>query len=436
MKRKEFIKKSTLAGTMLLGAPAFLKAARNEHIQVAIVGVRSRGKALSEAVALSPNATISWMCDVDDVILDEHKKWHQETLGYVPPVEKDYRKLLEKNDIDIVAIATPEHWHAPMAIMAMQAGKHVYIEKPCSHNPYENELLVKAQNRYGLLCQMGNQQRSSETSQRAIQMIGEGAIGNPYYGKAWYSNTRESIGVGKEVPVPSTLDWNLWQGPAPRRAYKDNVHPYNWHWFKDWGTGEIHNNGTHEIDICRWALGVDIPKKVTSTGGRYHFQDDWEYYDTQLVGFEYEADKLISWEGKSCNGSSFFGRGRGALIYGTKGSFLLDRGGYVLYDLKGDVIEKVDEPKGKRPDSTDTRGFDSLTVNHMTNMFNALRTNVPLHAPIQDASISTMLCHYGNIAQETGGSLHINQQTGKILDNKEALSHWKRTYEKGWEPTL
>lgn len=436
MDRKTFLKKSVLTGTALLSAPAILKAGRNDQINFAVAGIRSRGRALCEAIHFSPNTKITWFCDVDDTIIEEHQKWHQETIGYVPKLEKDFRKLIEHPDIDVIAIATPEHWHAPMAIMAMEAGKHVYIEKPCSHNPHENELLVAAQKKYGKHCQMGNQQRSAVTSQKGIQEIHDGIIGEAYYGKAWYSNTRGSIGVGNEIPVPATLDWDLWQGPAPRRSYHDNVHPYNWHWFKDWGTGEIHNNGTHEIDICRWALNVKLPDRVTSSGGRYHFDDDWEFYDTQLAGFQFGSHKLINWEGKSCNGKTFYGRGRGAMIYGTKGSMLLDRGGIILYDLDGNIIKEEREPEKGATDTADTQGFDTLTVNHMTNMVEAIRNGEQLHAPIADASISTMLCHYGNIAQEVGGSIDIDTTSGKIVNNNEAQKYWKREYEQGWEPRI
>ncbi len=438
--RKTFIKKTSLAGlggSLILSSPAILAGSPNETINFAVVGVRSRGKTHAESVSKMENVKVTWFCDVDDTIIDEHKKWHQEKLGYVPKVEKDYRKLLEKDDIDVVTIATPEHWHAPMAIMAMEAGKHVYIEKPCSHNPYEIELLVKAQKKYGKFCQMGNQQRSSITSNLAIDEIREGIIGDVYYGKAWYSNQRGPIGTGKVVPVPDTLDWDLWQGPAPREKYRDNVHPYNWHWFKTWGTGEIHNNGTHEIDICRWALGVDLPVKATSVGGRFHFEgDDWEYYDTQDAGFEFEGGKMITWEGKSCNGQPFYGRGRGSLIHGTKGSILLDRGGYLLFDLGGKLLKEEKEPVYGATDTADTRGMDGLTISHFKNLGNGIRKGEMLTAPIEDASISTMLCHYGNIAQEVGGSISIDPKTGHIQGNTEAMKLWKREYEPGWEPKV
>ena len=439
--RRNFIKKTTL-GTASL-ATATLSSnfvlgreilGANERINCAVVGVRSRGKAHAAAINLQENAKILYSCDVDDVILEEHNKWCQKNLGYVPKVEKDFRKLLEIKELDAIFIATPEHWHAPMTIMALQAGKHVYIEKPCSHNAHENELLIAAQKKYGLKVQMGNQQRSAITSINAINDIRNGIIGEVFKGEAYYSNNRGSIGIGKEVAIPQTLDWELWQGPAPRRPYKDNIHPYNWHWFRNWGTGEVHNNGTHEIDICRWALDVDLPERVSSVGGKYTYQDDWEFVDNQQVTFKYPKGKFITWTGHSRGLIQPKRPGRGVTIYGSKGSIQLDRNFYKLYDLGGNLIKS--EFENEISQTTDTRGQGSLDVNHVGNLFDGIRKDKSLHAEIKDASISTLLCHLANMAQDAGEELHIDQQSGKVLNNLNVMKNWKREYEKGWEPKV
>ena len=439
--RRNFIKKTTL-GTASL-ATATLSSnfvlgreilGANERINCAVVGVRSRGKAHAAAINLQENAKILYSCDVDDIILEEHNKWCQKNLGYVPKVEKDFRKLLEIKELDAIFIATPEHWHAPMTIMALQAGKHVYIEKPCSHNAHENELLIAAQKKYGLKVQMGNQQRSAITSINAINDIRNGIIGEVFKGEAYYSNNRGSIGIGKEVAIPQTLDWELWQGPAPRRPYKDNIHPYNWHWFRNWGTGEVHNNGTHEIDICRWALDVDLPERVSSVGGKYTYQDDWEFVDNQQVTFKYPKGKFITWTGHSRGLIQPKRPGRGVTIYGSKGSIQLDRNFYKLYDLGGNLIKS--EFENEISQTTDTRGQGNLDVNHVGNLFDGIRKDKSLHAEIKDASISTLLCHLANMAQDAGEELHIDQQSGKVLNNLNVMKNWKREYEKGWEPKV
>lgn len=438
--RRNFIKKTaissaaiTLGGLMpKMGYANVLGA--NDRFQVAIIGIRSRGKALTTAIHKYSNARILYNCDVDDTILEEHNIWCQKNIGYVPKIKKDFRKVLEDKDIDAVFIATPEHWHAPMAIMALQAGKHVYVEKPCSHNPHENELLVAAQKKYGKKVQMGNQQRSAITSIQAIKEIREGIIGDVFKGEAYYSNNRGSIGVGNKIDIPKSLDWDLWQGPAPRKEYKDNIHPYNWHWFKDWGTGEIHNNGTHEIDICRWALGVDLPESVTSVGGKYTYKDDWEFTDNQQVTYQFSNDKFITWTGHSRGIMQPKRPGRGATIYGSKGIITLSRNDYKLYGLDGKLIKTLEE--SNQSATIDTRGGGNLDRMHVANFFEAIKTDIQQNSPISDASITTMLCHLGNIAQDVQHTINIDSKTGKIKNDPQAMKSWKREYETGWEPKL
>ena len=436
--RRNFIKKTSLGTIGLTSSSSNFFIGKNilganDRINCAVVGVRSRGKAHAAAINSQNNSKIIFNCDVDDIIIEDHNKWCKKNIGYVPEIEKDFRKLIENKNLDAVFIATPEHWHAHMTIMASQAGKHVYIEKPCSHNLYENELLVVAQKKYGTKIQMGNQQRSAITSMLAIDEIRNGIIGDVYKGEAYYSNNRGSIGIGKIVPVPKFLDWDLWQGPAPRVPYKDNIHPYNWHWFRNWGTGEVHNNGTHEIDICRWALGVDYPESVTSFGGKYSYQDDWEFVDNQQVTFKYKDDKFITWTGHSRGLIQPKQPGRGVTIYGSKGSIQLDRNFYKLYDLGGNLIKY--EKEGAVSKTIDSRGQGGLDENHIGNLFDSIRYNKSLNAEIKDASISTHLCHLANLAQDSGETLHINTETGKILNNI-ADNYWKREYAPGWEPKV
>ena len=302
-------------------------------------------------------------------------------------------------------------------------------------HPHENELLVAAQNKFGKKVQMGNQQRSSRTSRMAVEDIRKGIIGEVYKGEAFYSNNRGSIGVGQKIKVPPTLDWELWQGPAPREGYRDNVHPYNWHWFRSWGTGEIHNNGTHEIDICRWALGVDLPEAVTSFGGKYTYDDDWEFVDNQQVTYTFPGNKFITWSGHSRGIMKPQRPGRGVTIYGSKGTIELSRDSYKLYDLGGNPI-KFEFERSEQSNSTNTMGMGGLDVDHVGNFFNAIRKDESLNADINDASISTMLCHLGNMAQDAGHTLEIDIATGKVLNSDRAMRNWKREYAKGWEPKL
>jgi predicted dehydrogenase len=434
--RRTFVKNTSL-GLAALTIPVSSYSriiGSNERINVAVIGVNGRGMAHVSAVSALKNGNIMALCDVDSKVLGERKKKCAEMEVNISKTETDFRKLLDDKDIDVVTIAAPDHWHAPMAILAMQAGKDVYLEKPFSHNPQEGEWLVEAQRKTGKVLQIGNQQRSAPTSMEAMQDIKEGIIGDVHYAKAWYSNTRGSIGRGKKVTVPKHLDWELFQGPAPREDYRDNLVHYNWHWFWNWGTGEINNNGLHEMDICRWALGVDYPMKVTSSGGRFHFNDDWEFYDTQVASFEFPDGKMITWEGRSCNGLPHLERGRGATIHGTDGSILLDRNDYYVYDKKNKVVKNVKERSQSA--TTNIVGMGGLDVYHMNNFFNAISKGEALNSNAVEAHKSTLMCHLGNIAQKYERTLHTDPANGKIKNDKEAMSMWSRKYAPGWQPKV
>ena len=406
----------------------------NERVNFATIGLNGRGKAhLSALNSNQAVARMAYCCDVDAKVLASFSADAGKQLGYVPIAEADFRKALESKDVDAISIATPDHWHAPMAVLGLKAGKHVYVEKPSSHNPREGELLVQAQQKYGKLVQVGDQQRSSPLSIKIIQQIHDGLIGRAYFAKAWYQNSRKSIGTGKVVPVPEWLNWELWQGPAPSSEYKDNIHPYNWHWLFRYGTGESLNNGTHEVDVCRWALQAEYPDRVTSSAGRYFTKDDWQFYDTMVTSFEY-PDKMISWEGKCCNGMKYFSRGRGSLIQGTTGSVVLDRTSYEIYDLDGKKTSEFVE--GKAASTGDLIGQDSMTDAHFANFIAGIRTGEKLHSPIDVANVSVTMLQLSNIAWQVNRELKLDNHTGHVVNDPEAMKMWARNYQKGWEVTV
>jgi predicted dehydrogenase len=409
-------------------------AGANDRLNFAVIGLNGRAYAhLSSLKANRSAARISHVCDVDRNILKKYADAVQREMGEPPTQEKDFRKIVELKEVDAITIATPDHWHTPMAIAGLQAGKHVYVEKPCSHNPAEGAMLVEACQKYGKLVQMGTQQRSSPHTIEIVEKIHGGAIGRPYLAKAWYSNVRKSIGTGKEVPVPEQLDWDLWQGPAPRRPYQDNVQPYNWHWFRNYGTGETLNNGTHEVDVCRWALGVDYPKRVTASGGRYQLKDDWQFYDTLVTSFEYE-DKMLTWEGKSCQGMKYYGRDRGSAIMGTTGTVVVDRDGYEIYDLEGNMMKEF--KAGNQTSSADLIGADSMTDGHFANFIAGIRKGDKLNAPVSVGNVAVTMLQLSNIAWEVNRELHLDTKDGKIQADAEAMKMWGRDYEQGWAPHI
>lgn len=411
-------------------------AGANERVNFAIAGLNSRaGAHLSSLQANRQTARIAHVCDVDTVILARFAAQTQAAMKEPVQADQDFRKALARKDVDAITIATPDHWHAPMAIMAMQAGKHVYVEKPCSYVPDEGRMLVETARKTGKLCQMGSQQRSSLETIEIVAKIHNGLIGRAYWAETWYSNRRNSIGTGKPIAVPATLDWDLWQGPAPRTAYTSNVHPYNWHWFTRWGTGETLNNGSHEVDIARWALDVGYPEKIRAAGGRYAASDDWQFYDTLEVTMNY-PDKMLTWRGDCCSGKKTFGRDRGVAIHGTEGTVLIDRRGYEVYDRNDRKTAEVTVSGSAATSSSDLVGADSLTDAHFANFIAGIRTGAPLHQPVERGNVAVSMLQLANISYFTGRGLQVDPANGNIQNDPEAESMTRRTYEKGWEPKV
>jgi predicted dehydrogenase len=408
----------------------------NDRVQFGVIGLNGRGGAhLSSLKANEKVARITHVCDVDAVILEKFANKTARVMGEAARSEKDFRKVLDAKDVDVITIATPDHWHTPMAMLGLAAGKHVYVEKPCSHNPQEGAWLVEAQKKSGKLCQMGSQQRSSAHTIEIVGKIHEGLIGRAFWAETWYANKRKPIGLGKQVAVPETLDWELWQGPAPREKYRDNVHPYNWHWFKTWGTGEALNNGTHEVDVARWALGVEYPETVTAAGGRYAAKDDWQFYDTLEVAFNY-PDKMLTWRGDCCSGKKSYGRDRGISIHGTNGSVILDRAGYEVYDLDDKKTAEFQVQGHAATASADTVGADSMTDAHFLNMIEAIQGTGNLNQPVAQGNVAVTMLQFANIAYFTGRKLTVDAAKATIVGDKEAEGMTRRVYEKGWAPKV
>ncbi len=444
--RRGFIRKTAIGSAAVFASgvlPGFSAGSyknivgANERINVAMMGVHSRGLALSRNFARLPGSGIIYVCDVDTRSAGKCISEVTGAQGRPPKASPDFRKALEDKDLDALVVAAPDHWHAPASLLAMQAGKHVYVEKPCGHNPAEGEVLVAASKKYNKVVQMGNQNRSCPNIIAAMGELHSGVIGRPYFARAWYSNTRESIGRGAKTAVPSWLDFELWQGPAPRRPYKDNLVHYNWHWHWDWGTGEALNNGTHMVDLARWGLGVTYPTRVTSTGGRYCFDDDWETPDTQVISMEFEGRKSIMWEGRSCNGKFEEGSGDGVIFYGDEGSMLINGCDSVtVFDLEGKAVKEM--KNGIQMDTArdlmdPSRPLDAL---HIQDFFKGIREGLGVNSGILGGHQSTLLCHLGNIALKVKRSLDINPENGHILNDSDAEKYWSRIYEKGWEMKL
>jgi predicted dehydrogenase len=422
------------AGALSLALPARSRAriiGANDRLRVAVMGVNGRGSALMAAFAQVPNCEVTHLIDVDAQVLPRRAQEFTAQGRPAPKLERDYRRLLAGDAIDALVVATPDHWHVKASLDAIAAGRHVYVEKPLGIAPAEGEALVAAQRGSGCVVQMGNQQRSSRETRDLLKQVRAGLLGDLYEVQTWYANSRASIGRGTEQAPPAHLDWELWQGPRPRRPYRSNLHPYNWHWFWHWGTGEICNNALHELDLARWFLDVEYPERVSARGGRrFHTDDDWEMYDTLRVDLVYPDGRTISWDGQSCNGIKRNGRDRGVLLYGTRGSALLDRNGYEIFDLAGKSLRTAVAEKASA--TTNVVGGGALDVLHAANFADTIRGRGEVQAsPVHEGHISTNLCHLGNMAYRTGESLAIDTATGRPRD-PAAMRYWSVEYAPGW----
>jgi predicted dehydrogenase len=419
--RRGFVRCGAATAASLLAGSAAALEPPLRRVVVAVLGTHGRGVGLIREFLAQPGVAVAYVCDPDLRAMEKGLAAVGSDQQPRPVGVQDFRRALEDPAVDAVVIATPDHWHAPAAIMACAAQKHVYVEKPASHNGHEGELMVQSARKHQRVVQLGTQRRSSPGVQAAIRRLHAGEIGRVLFARGWITSIRPSIGHGREVPPPAELDYALWQGPAPERPYRDNVIHYHWHWFWHWGTGELGNNGIHALDVCRWGMQVDYPRRVVCGGGKYHFDDDQETPDTQLATFDF-GDRAIHWEHRTWNRYGLSGDEFGCTFYGEQGTLTLQGPGYRVFDTQGKLV--CEEPA--------TTG----SLEHVANFLAGIRDGTPLAAEIEEGVKSTALCHLGNIAWRTGRTLNCDPATGHILNDPDASLLWSREYRPGWEPVV
>ncbi len=424
MNRRTFFHATSAATAGLavhaLRARALAADAPSNRVVVGVMGL-GRGRDLIRGLQQIEGVEIRWVCDVDRRRLAEAtSQAARQGQGGEPRATQDFRHILDDAEVDAIVIAAPNYWHAPATILACSAGKHVYVEKPGSHNPREGELMVEAARKHNRKVQMGTQRRSWPGVIEAMQRLREGAIGRVLFARTYYSNLRPPIGRGQPAPIPEALDYNLWQGPVPERPYLDNLVHYNWHWRWHWGGGELANNGIHALDLARWGLNADLPRRITYLGGRYHHDDDQETPDTGIATFDF-GDCGASFDHSSCNPRRHE-RLPFVSFYGENGCLVQEGDGYRIFDPKG-----AETASGKGP---------SGDVVHLRNFIDAIRRDAPLNQDIEEGQKSTLLCHLGNIAYRVGRVIHFDPEKRRILDDPEAEKLWSREYRPGWEPRL
>ena len=423
MNRRHFLMSSAAA----LTAASSVKASPNDTVRVACVGLRGRGKSHIQAYSKLPNVEIAAFCDIDENVLNKALQDYEAAGHKRPASYVDLRKLLEDKNIDVISIATPNHSHTLQTIWACQAGKDVYVEKPCSHNMFEAKQVVAAAHKYNRVVQQGSQSRSSVALQEAVQKMREGLLGDVYMARGLCYKWRPSIGHTPVEPVPAGVNYDLWLGPAPEQPFTKNHFHYNWHWFWDYGNGDLGNQGIHEVDIARWGLGVTYPTKVSAIGGKFMFEDDQQTPNTLNCAFEFDGNgkkKLMEFEVRHwiSNHEAGLGEGNksdpntiGNIFYGSKGYLAID--GYTQY--------KTWLGKEQESGPSAKQGGD-----HFANFITAVRSHNrgELTAEIGEGAISTTLVHLANISYRLGRELRFDANTYKCVGDDEANAMFTRNY--------
>ena len=421
----------TLASKNVFGA--------NDRIRVGCVGLHGRGRSHIAAFSDLAGSEVTALCDVDRKVLEEQAGRLRRRTGKQPKTYVDMRDLLADGSVDAVSFATPNHWHTLGAIWACQAGKDVYVEKPLSHNLWEGRQLVEAAARYGRVVQHGAQRRSDPEWIRAIQRMREGVIGKVYMARALCFKARGSIGHKPDGPAPDGLDWDLWQGPAPARPFNPNYVHYNWHWFWAYGNGDLGNQGVHQMDVAVWGLDKGFPVRVSSSGGRFGYEDQGETPNTQICTYTYGDGTLLVFEVRGLPTNDEGGARVGNLFYGSEG-YMIER---EFFDTKGRPIRDVGRAAAPRAGRRGTRAAPSPpptvrgTGNHYETFLRAVRSRKPedIAGSALDGHLSSGHCHLGNIAFRVGRDLTFDPTTERFVGefSGEANVLLSREYREGFE---
>ncbi|MBN2595051.1 MAG: Gfo/Idh/MocA family oxidoreductase [Sedimentisphaerales bacterium] len=418
--RRDFVKSTAAVGAAMAMPFSKVQGANNDLL-VGVVGIRGRGNGLANEFNDLDGVRIVALCDVDSNVLEQRVKQYRDRNQSVTGYD-DYRRMLEDKSIDIIAIATPDHWHVPMAAASIIAGKDVYIEKPMSHTIAEGHLLINLARKHGKMVQHGTQIRSTDGTIEAIEYLKSGKLGKIRMAKAINCQLRGPIGHEPDSETPPGVNYDLWLGPAPKRPFNKNRYHYNWHWFWDYGTGDTGNDGIHQIDIARWGLGVEIPKAVSCSGTQLFYDDDHETPDTQVAAFEYD-DVYLMYEMRLWTPYGLEGHDNGDIFYGDEGTLSIGRNGWRVTFKNG-----KEGPGGLRG-----------SYKHAQNFVDVVRSRKAsdLYAGVEVGHCSAALCHIANIAMRVGRRLKFDAENERFIDDAEANTYLTKQYRKGYElPTL
>ena len=415
----ESLRRNFLIGTSVASATVVLaslaKAGPNDRLNVCMVGVRGRGSSLGLNFASLPDVQITHICDVFEPTAAAFAMQIAEKQKSMPKTEVDLRRVLDDKSVDAIVVATPDHWHALATIWGCQAGKHVYVEKPISNNVFEGRQMVSAARKFNRVVQVGTQSRSAPHYREAIDLIRNGRIGKVHMAKAHNSQLRRRVPAVPDSEIPKGLDWNIWQGPAPERPFNTNRYTYGWRWLWDYGTGDMGNDGVHDLDIARWGLDVDYPTEVNCTGDKLQFVGDiQETPDTQIVTFRFpNKDAILVYEQRLW--SPYFQEGfeNGVVFYGTEGYVAIGRKSWKLVEKKNKVVFD--------------RQVEFSDLHHLKNFVACIKSGDRPNCDIEEGYRSTLLAHLGNLSFRVGRTLQFDSVTQNVINDEKANSLLKRT---------
>jgi predicted dehydrogenase len=424
LNRRNFLANSAAGASALSAAHLFAAQSRTEKtaagrkpVRMLIMGVNGRGKQLIKGFLSFDHVDVAYIAEPDENVIPSAVKMVTDRGREEPKVVKDFRTVLDRDDWDVLVCAAPDHWHALATILACQAGKDVYCEKPASHNVIEGRRAVQAARHYNRVVGTGTQRRSGADFKKAIEIVQSGRLGDVNMARCWINSTRPNIGYKEVTEPPSNLDFNLWAGPGPGNDYKENLVHYHWHWRWAYGTGECGNNGIHALDIARWGMGIESPDRVTCGGGKYFFDDDQETPDTQLAQFDFD-DGVITWEHRTWCRRGIEDSSFGIAFYGSEASLVCGSGGYTIY--RG--TKEIEKEKSAERE-----------LAHLGNFLDCLETRERPNADIEINHRSTTLCHLANIAWRTQKTLKWDGKQEEFIGEPQANALLGRDYRAGFE---
>ena len=395
------------------GAAALASTVASERVRIAVIGVRNQGKSLAAGFAALPDAQVVALCDIDDNVVSAALHAVQQAQGTSPRIERDFRRLLDDPQVDAVVIATPDHWHALMTTMACEAGKDVFVETPATHHGAEGTWMLDTARRTQRVVQVGMQQRSGGHFQSAIRLIHSGKLGKIASAKAWFVQKRQPLTPAATSEPPAGVDFNAWLGPAPERAFAVHRFHYHWRWCWDYGSGDLGLWGSQFLDIARWGLNATYPQRVAASGSNFVLHDAAETPDSMQVLFNC-GDQTISWEHRTWSNHAPEGRTAGVAFFGERGTLVIDRGGWKVYDCAEQLTSDSAEP----------------SRSHLAEFVDAIKTRSTPHADLEKGIISAGWCHLASLSYRMNRELSVDV-AGRPID-EVALSQWAPTYRAPW----